>query len=127
MVATSGDRLLDPDAEAVIREQLLPLATLVTPNLDEAAILAGPAGARPPVDGARRAAACSSSGAGAALVKGGHLPGDDAGGRAGHRATASGTSPTRASPTTSTHGTGCTLSAAITAGLALGRDRWTSR
>ena len=41
MVATSGDRLLDADAEAVMRENLVPLAALVTPNLDEAAILTG--------------------------------------------------------------------------------------
>ena len=41
MVSTSGDRLLTPEAEDVVRESLLPLAALVTPNLDEAAILTG--------------------------------------------------------------------------------------
>ncbi len=69
MVATSGDRLLHRDAEQLIARRLVPLATLVTPNLDEAGILVG----EPRLD------------------------------------------------TTSTHGTGCTLSAAIAAGLAHGR------
>ena len=75
MVATSGDRLLDPGAEAVILEQLLPLATLVTPNLEEAAILAGHAGARRPRRWSGPGAGSSRSGAGAVLVKGGHLAG----------------------------------------------------
>ena len=119
MVATSGDRLLDPDAEAVILEQLLPMAAVVTPNLDEAAILAQ----MEVKDLASMEAAgrrILASGARAVLVKGGHLPGDTL---VDILVTVQGTrrfSHPRVA-TTSTHGTGCTLSAAITAGLALGR------
>jgi hydroxymethylpyrimidine/phosphomethylpyrimidine kinase len=106
--------------EAVLAE-LVPLATLVTPNLDEAAILAGIAVAD--VDGMHRAARrLVAAGARAALVKGGHLRGAELvdvlhDGRAG-RASFAG----RAWTTRSTHGTGCTLSAAVAALLARGRD-----
>ena len=119
MVATSGDRLLDPEAEAVVRDRLLPLATLVTPNLDEAAILAD-LEVRDPMQMEQAGRRLLELGAGAVLVKGGHLPGDlvtdvlvsPAGIRRFTHARIK---------TSSTHGTGCTLSAAITAGLALGR------
>jgi hydroxymethylpyrimidine/phosphomethylpyrimidine kinase len=116
MVATSGDRLLDRDAEQLIARRLVPLAALVTPNLDEAAILVG-ATVRDPDAMERAARALIRLGAGAALVKGGHLAGDEvvdvlvADGvvrRFAHRRI----------ETTSTHGTGCTLSAAVAAGLA---------
>ncbi|MBX3146786.1 MAG: bifunctional hydroxymethylpyrimidine kinase/phosphomethylpyrimidine kinase [Gemmatimonadales bacterium] len=118
MVASSGDRLLDRDAEAEILARLVPRALLVTPNLDEATILAG----QPVTDPASMIAAgrvLLAHGAGAVLIKGGHLPGDtlvdvlvaEAGiFQFEHPKLA----------TTSTHGTGCTLSAALTAGLA----RW---
>ena len=119
MVATSGDRLLDADAEGTIVSELLPLAALATPNLDEAALLAGfpvedPAAMR------RAAAALVERGARAALLKGGHLRADELvdvlfDGREWHE---------WRRPrlhTTSTHGTGCTLSAAVAAGLAHGR------
>lgn len=118
MVASSGDRLLTHDAEAVVQRELLPLATLVTPNLYEAALLTGlkvedKAGMR------RAAEALLALGADAALVKGGHLPGNDLVdvliGPDGIRRFAH-----RRIRTTSTHGTGCTLSAGITAALALG-------
>jgi len=119
MVASSGDRLLEQDAEQALRELLLPLATVVTPNLEEAAILAGfPVGDPDAMEKAGQR--LLETGAAAVLVKGGHLPGNElvdvlvtSGGmrRFQHRRIA----------TTSTHGTGCTLSAAITAGLALGR------
>jgi hydroxymethylpyrimidine kinase/phosphomethylpyrimidine kinase len=119
MVATSGDRLLDADAEAEVRDRLLPLATLVTPNLDEAAILSN-LEVQNHVQMEQAGRRLLELGAGAALVKGGHLPGDlmtdvlvtPAGIRRFTHARIN---------TTSTHGTGCTLSAAITAGLALGR------
>ncbi|HEX6750491.1 MAG TPA: bifunctional hydroxymethylpyrimidine kinase/phosphomethylpyrimidine kinase [Longimicrobium sp.] len=119
MVATSGDRLLAGDAERTIVEELVPLAALVTPNLDEAAILVGE-----PVEdetGMRRAAdALVAMGARAALLKGGHLRGDELvdvlyDGREWR---------TWRRPklaTRNTHGTGCTLSAAAAAGLAHGR------
>jgi hydroxymethylpyrimidine/phosphomethylpyrimidine kinase len=118
MVATSGDRLLDHDAQGAVLTDLVPLATLVTPNLDEATILAG--FEVHDVAGMRRAArTLVDAGAGAALVKGGHL-------RAvelvdvlydGHRIREFRRPRV---PTSSTHGTGCTLSAAITALLARG-------
>jgi hydroxymethylpyrimidine/phosphomethylpyrimidine kinase len=118
MVATSGDRLLDPEAEQVIAERLVPLATLVTPNLDEASILAGHEVQT--VEQMERAArALVKMGAQAALVKGGHLATPEV---IDVLATSEGVRrfahPRLA--TTSTHGTGCTLSAAVAAGLALG-------
>jgi hydroxymethylpyrimidine/phosphomethylpyrimidine kinase len=117
MIATSGARLLKPDAMRAMRDRLLPLATLVTPNLDEAAALLG----RPlaSVDDLREAARGIRGRWGvAALVKGGHLK------------------DTRLATDVfwdgreelvleapfvkgvATHGTGCTYSAAIAAGLA---------
>jgi hydroxymethylpyrimidine/phosphomethylpyrimidine kinase len=119
IVSTSGTRLLTTEAEEVLREDLLPLAALVTPNLDEAAILTG----RVVHDTAtmeRAGASLLRFGAGAALIKGGHLAGDTitdvlvtpAGVRHFTRPRID---------TRSLHGTGCTLSAAITAALALGR------
>jgi hydroxymethylpyrimidine/phosphomethylpyrimidine kinase len=119
MVATSGHRLLTTEAEDVIRESLVPLAALVTPNLDEAAVLTG----RVVHDVAtmeRAGETLLRFGAAAALVKGGHLSGDTLtdvlvtpeGVRRFSRPRIA---------TGSTHGSGCTLSAAITAGLALGR------
>jgi len=120
MVSTSGHRLLTLEAEEVVRESLLPLAAVVTPNLDEAAILTGRAVHDVP-SMERAGETLLSFGAGAALVKGGHLTGIEVtdvlvtpdGIRCFIRPRLD---------TTSTHGTGCTLSAAITAGLALGQD-----
>ena len=118
MVATSGDRLLERDAVAAIRDELLPLATIVTPNWPEATLLTQVTEAN--LRGMAAAArALVEAGAGAALVKGGHLGGDEVvdlfwdgevervyrGPRIRTR---------------HTHGTGCTLSAAIAAGLARG-------
>src|SRR2546425_2164774 len=116
MVATSGDRLLDRDAEHIIRRDLVPLATLVTPNLDEAAILAGEP-VESPAAMERAGRALVKLGARAALVKGGHLTGD----AVVDVLVADGTVQRFTRPridTTSTHGTGCTLSAAVAAGLA---------
>ena len=118
MVATSGDRLLEEGAERCLIEELLPLAAVVTPNLEEAAILTGLI-----VDSAEGMAAAAERlvelGAAAALVTGGHLDGDaidllwdghDQ--RLWRRPRVE---------TRHTHGTGCTLSAAIAAGLANGQ------
>ncbi len=121
MVATSGDRLLDRNAEQTIRTRLLPLAAVVTPNLDEASMLVGTAiTSVTQMEEAGRA--LLGMGAGAALVKGGHMEGAEL---VDVLVTADGT--TRFThdriATTSTHGTGCTLSAAIAAGLALGVPR----
>jgi hydroxymethylpyrimidine/phosphomethylpyrimidine kinase len=117
MVATSGDRLLEADAEDAVR-RLLPLARLVTPNLDEAAILTGRT-VETFDDMSTAARALVSAGAEAALVKGGHLDGDavdlpwD-----GHEVRVW---RRQRIDTRHTHGTGCTLAAAVTAGLAHGR------
>jgi len=120
MVATSGDRLLPADAERRIAERLLPLATLVTPNLDEARLLVDAAVATPE-EMERAGHALLARGARAALVKGGHLAGAQV---VDVLVTADGarrfTRPRIA--TTSTHGTGCTLSAAVAAGLGHGRS-----
>jgi hydroxymethylpyrimidine kinase/phosphomethylpyrimidine kinase len=119
MVATSGDRLLDADAEGTLFRELLPLALLVTPNLAEAALLTGSTVGN--VEQMRIAAArLVASGAGAALVKGGHLPGSETvdvlwDGERFHEWRHPRVD------TRSTHGTGCTLSAAIAAGLSHGR------
>jgi hydroxymethylpyrimidine/phosphomethylpyrimidine kinase len=119
MVATSGDRLLDMEAETELRDRLLPLASLVTPNLHEAHILTG----EPVIDEDDMREASRTLvelGAGAALVKGGHLEDgivdilwDGREERVWRREKIS---------TRHTHGTGCTLSAAVAAGLALGRE-----
>ena len=118
MVATSGDVLLERDAVQAIRAELLPLAALVTPNLDEAAILVdAPVRDEAAMERAARALV-EEGGARAALVKGGHLRGAET-----VDVLYDGTLRRFRHPrieTTSTHGTGCTLSSAITAHLALG-------
>jgi hydroxymethylpyrimidine/phosphomethylpyrimidine kinase len=117
MVAKSGARLLDDDAVRALRTRLLPLATIVTPNAPEAGVLVG----RPvmTLDGQRDAAvALVRLGAGAALVKGGHLEGP----ATDVLATAAGVVdlPAERIASRHTHGTGCTLAAAIAANLATG-------
>jgi len=117
--STSGFDLIDDEALAALRDELLPLARVVTPNVPEAERLTG-ISIRDEED-LRRAAAClREMGARAALVKGGHLTGrvaldllDDGG---SVRTFSAGRI-----ETTSTHGTGCTLAAGIAAGLAHGR------
>jgi len=116
MVSTSGHRLLDPDAEGALLSDLLPLAALVTPNLHEAEILTGrPVTNRGEMEYAARTLV--EMGAGAALVKGGHLAGGEA-----LDLLWDGTEEWRwerpRMDTPHTHGTGCTLSAAVVAGLA---------
>ncbi|HTL04716.1 MAG TPA: bifunctional hydroxymethylpyrimidine kinase/phosphomethylpyrimidine kinase [Gemmatimonadales bacterium] len=119
MLASSGDRLADPEAEREILARLVPLAAVVTPNLAEAAVLAGFA-VNDASAMARAGRALLDAGAAAVLVKGGHLPGDEL---VDLLVTPKGVRefPSRRLATRATHGTGCTLSAAITAGLALGR------
>jgi hydroxymethylpyrimidine/phosphomethylpyrimidine kinase len=119
MVATSGDRLLDRDAERLIARRLAPLALLVAPNLNEVEILVGEE-VRTPDQMERAGRALVSMGARAALVKGGHLAGAALVDVLVHESGVRRFTHERID-TTSTHGTGCTLSAAITAGLALGR------
>jgi hydroxymethylpyrimidine/phosphomethylpyrimidine kinase len=120
MVATSGDRLLHRAAERSMVERLIPLATIVTPNLLEAAALVGEK-VRNPEEMTRAGLALLKLGARAALLTGGHLPDDEI---VDILIMESGETRCFAHPrldTTSTHGTGCTLSSAITAGLAQGR------
>ena len=109
MVAKSGDKLLADAAIATLRERLIPLATLITPNLPEAGELLGrPVTTR---DDMPQAAAD--------LLKGGHLAGDASDDLLLTTGGATWLSAAR-HPGKNTHGTGCTLSAAITAGLARG-------
>jgi hydroxymethylpyrimidine kinase/phosphomethylpyrimidine kinase len=116
MVATTGDRLLDEDAQDAIVQELVPLCMLVTPNLEEASILAG-FEVSDVVAMHRAARVLVGAGAAAALVKGGHLPGDELVDVFFDGSTAREYRRPRID-TRSTHGTGCTLSAAITAMLA---------
>ena len=119
MVSTSSARLLQPAAEKLLREKLLPLATLVTPNLDEAEILAGQKISSP--EDLRSAAREIHARFGCAvLVKGGHLKNC----REALDVFFDGETELLLSAPfvkgVSTHGTGCTYSAAICAALALG-------
>ncbi|MDI9334482.1 MAG: bifunctional hydroxymethylpyrimidine kinase/phosphomethylpyrimidine kinase [Cytophagales bacterium] len=118
MVASSGDALIAPPTVAVLVKELFPLVTVITPNLDEAALLLGrPINSRAELDAA--AHDLVQLGAKAALLKGGHLAGDDvtdvllANGKL-H----SFSSPRIASH--NTHGTGCTLSSAMACYLGMG-------
>ena len=118
MIATSGAPLLEPEGIDAYRTRLFPLASLVTPNLDEAAVLWGrPISSLPEMREAGREL-CEQFGC-AFLLKGGHLKGEAVDllvTREGESVEFS----TPRVPGVSTHGTGCTLSAAITAGLAQG-------
>ncbi|MCY4395864.1 MAG: bifunctional hydroxymethylpyrimidine kinase/phosphomethylpyrimidine kinase [Rhodospirillaceae bacterium] len=119
MVAKGGAPLLEEEAVATLRDALLPLATVVTPNLPEAGVLLGR-----DVSGRDRmeeaANALRGLGPAAVLLKGGHLPGSEivdflaAGGAPPVRWTAA------KIDTRHTHGTGCTLASAVAAGLAQG-------
>lgn len=119
MVATSGDRLIAAETVQVLVRELFPRAVVVTPNLDEAALLIGHA-----IDGVDALDGAADEllalGAKAVLLKGGHLPGDDvvdvllqSGGERKRLAS-------RRIASRNLHGTGCTLSSAIAAYLALG-------
>lgn len=119
MVATSGDRLLRADAIETLVGELLPLASVVTPNLAEAALLSGRPQAESEAEMARQAEAILGLGVASVLIKGGH----------GSGATSTDLLVTPGNvlrlerpriATTNDHGTGCTLSAAIAAGLAKG-------
>ncbi|HZJ00486.1 MAG TPA: bifunctional hydroxymethylpyrimidine kinase/phosphomethylpyrimidine kinase [Gemmatimonadaceae bacterium] len=119
MVATSGDLLIERDAVSAITAELIPLATVVTPNADEATVLTGIA-IESPGDMRRAAERLMEMGARAVLLKGGHVRT-----RSGEVVDLlfdgefSEFTHSRVE-TKNTHGTGCTLSAAIAANLALG-------
>ncbi len=118
MISKHGAPLLDEPAREALRRALLPRATLVTPNADEAAWLSGRdvTSRRGVLDAAK---AIADLGAWAVLIKGGHVPGPEA----VDLLYANGHVHELSAPridTPHTHGTGCTYSAAITARLALG-------
>lgn len=119
MVATSGDRLIAEETVNVLVRELFPLATVVTPNLDEAALLIGReiAGAQALEDAGRSLLAM---GARAALVKGGHLAGDEVVDLLVRPDAASLRLASARIASRNVHGTGCTLSSAIAAHLAQG-------
>jgi hydroxymethylpyrimidine/phosphomethylpyrimidine kinase len=119
MVATSGDVLLEVDAVDALKRELFPQALLITPNLPEAARLLGTKAAADDAQAAEQARALLALGCGAVLLKGGHGTGEAAvdilcDGRGIERLVR----PRIDTP--HTHGTGCTLSAAIAALLARG-------
>jgi len=121
MVASSGDRLIAGDTVETLKEYLFPIAALVTPNLDEAVILAG-MDIKTTGDMKTAAARIMEYGCHAVLIKGGHLKGPDLfdvyldkeGNERIFRSTAI--------DTVNTHGTGCSLSSAIASFTALGND-----
>lgn len=126
LVSKHGDPLLAPDAVDAVRTELLPLATVVTPNLPEAARLAGWDPAGPGItdrDGmVAAAAAIATCGPAVVLVKGGHLPDPEG---SPDLLWSAGTARWLEGPRLAarhTHGSGCVLSAAICAELARGMD-----
>ena len=122
MVATSGDCLIVPETAKALVNELFPLATVITPNLDEAALLLGRN-----IDGIAALDAAVADllvmGAPAVLLKGGHLSGDlvmDVLGRQGQQAGDYLRLQSQRIVTHNGHGTGCTLSSAIASSLAQG-------
>ena len=122
MVATSGDRLIAPETAQVLVKELFPLATVITPNLDEAAMLLGRG-----IDGIAELDAAVADllalGAPAVLLKGGHLSGElvmDVLGQQGQSADQYLRLQSQRIVTHNGHGTGCTLSSAIASFLAQG-------
>lgn len=121
MVATSGDRLLAPDAIETLRRDLIPLADMITPNLPEAAALLDAAMASTQDEAVAQGRELLARGARAVLVKGGHGGGADS---VDILVTPQGVTRFVAArvDTKNTHGTGCSLSSAIAAYLARGHD-----
>ena len=121
MVATSGDRLLAPDAIEALRTKLIPRALVITPNLPEAAALLDEPVASSETQIESQGKRLLAMGCGAVLIKGGHGKGaesiDYLVRQAGVVALAAPRIATR-----NTHGTGCSLSSAIAAGLAKDDD-----
>jgi hydroxymethylpyrimidine/phosphomethylpyrimidine kinase len=119
MVATSGRRLLEPNAIDTLRKELMPRALVITPNLPEAAALLGAEEATDETSMRHQADRLIALGANAVFMKGGHAGGPDS-----TDLLVTATSSIRVTgariATPNTHGTGCTVSAAIAAGLARG-------
>jgi hydroxymethylpyrimidine/phosphomethylpyrimidine kinase len=119
MVATSGDRLLAPEAVEALRKNLVPRSLVVTPNLPEAAVLVGDSVARNEREMEVQAREILALGARNVLIKGGHGAGDESVDLLIGEGDVLRLSAKRIA-TTSPHGTGCTLSSAIVAELARG-------
>lgn len=119
MVATSGDRLLATEAVEALRTRLIPLASVITPNLPEAAALLDEAVATDEAAVADQGRRLLAMGCRAVLIKGGHGQGAES---TDYLIDASGTIALAAPriATKNTHGTGCSLSSGIAAGLAKG-------
>jgi len=126
MIAKSGDALIDDDAVSVLIKQLLPQATLVTPNRHEASKILGTSKSIDDLTQAASAAReiCLRTGASACLLKGLKRPNDEEGEAVDFFYDAEEVQEIAADwrPTENTHGSGCVLAAAITAGLAKGHD-----
>jgi len=118
MASSSGEKLLRPDAIGALRE-LIALASLVTPNLPEAAALVGESVARSEDEMRAQAQKLLALGAGAVLIKGGHAEGPESVDLLVERSACTRLTAPRVE-TRNTHGTGCTLASAIAAGLAKG-------
>jgi len=120
MIATSGDRLIEDATAAAIIQKLFPLATVITPNMDEASLLAGiPVTSVPDMQAAGKK--ILSMGSKAVLVKGGHLPSETLTSLLLASQSQEVTEYTSQKiATKNMHGSGCTLSSAIAAYLALG-------
>jgi hydroxymethylpyrimidine/phosphomethylpyrimidine kinase len=121
LIATSGDRLLAAAAVESLRTQLIPHATLITPNLPEAAALLDEPVASSEAAIARQGQRLLAMGCPAVLIKGGHAQGSES---IDYLVSGNGTLalPAPRIATKNTHGTGCSLSSAIAAGLAKGED-----
>jgi len=121
MVATSGDRLLAAEAVEALRRKLIPRASLITPNLPEAAALLGEPVAASEAAIESQGKRLLSMGCPAVLIKGGHGQGAES---VDYLVRGSGVIALAAPrvATKNTHGTGCSLSSAIAAGLAKGED-----
>jgi hydroxymethylpyrimidine/phosphomethylpyrimidine kinase len=121
MIAASGDRLLAPEAIDVLRRVLIPRALIITPNLPEAAALLDAPMARNEAEMREQAERLLKLGCRAVLLKGGHAEGPESVDLLVEATTMARLAAERIA-TENTHGTGCTLSSAIAAGLAKGRD-----
>lgn len=122
MVSTSGSRLMQEDALETFRRELMPLATLLTPNIPEAEVLSGVRiSDDTSCDAAARVIAKAMKTGGYMLIKGGHTGGNEKQDRLYDSSGLFVTAFTQhAIDTCNTHGTGCTLSSAVTCYLAMG-------
>ena len=122
MVATSGDLLLEQSAISTLKEALIPLADIITPNLPEGAALTGKPVPESEADMQDMVEELRALGAKAVLLKGGHLEQDENSNDLMILPTSTALISAKRFPTKNTHGTGCTLSSAIASYLAQGNE-----